>query len=326
MRISFSPQGGKFWSSFADGCCNHTVHVGPVRDFAQTANDAATFALHLADAAGCDYTATSHVEDGHLKGTYSGCAGASGRNSGSFDLLSSDPSQNQAVGVVGNVAQSDRCTVTVTVKTGSGDPINGARLLLTVPGYAPQDELTDASGTHKFSAPVGVYKLSVTAKGYNDPGPMDFTLFPGATNAGGCSEVLTATLIKVTPTPIAVTHAEAKATTDSNALIAAIRKAETRYCKTAAQMACSYYMTQAGSCLSTALGSEGIYQIVFASKKAGFTSAQVVEQEAESHGGPDSDAAVIAVVATKIIDEHRHYDPGVFEMSILKVCLAGIAQ
>lgn len=124
------------------------------------------------------------------------------------------------------------------------------------------------------------------------------------------------------PTP---TPAERRAMAASAALITTTSNAEAHYCKTAAQMACSYYMGHAGGCLSLALGADAVYQGVVAMKKTGFTSTQVQAQEDQIYG-PDSDKALIAAAALKMIDEHEHYDSGAFEMAILRLCLAGIAQ
>ncbi len=56
-------------------------------------------------------------------------------------------------------------------------------------------------------------------------------------------------------------------------------------------------------------------------KKRGFTSEQVVDMEARSHGGSMSDAALIAEAAAKIIDDREHYDPSVFAMAVMRACL-----
>lgn len=124
------------------------------------------------------------------------------------------------------------------------------------------------------------------------------------------------------PTP---TPAERRAAASSAALIAAMRNAEARYCKTAAQMACSYYIGQAGSCLGTALGADAVYHGVVALKRAGFASAQVQEQEDQIYGS-GSDEAFIAAAALRILDEHEHYYPSAFEMAIMSICLAEIAK
>ncbi|MGD0969732.1 MAG: carboxypeptidase-like regulatory domain-containing protein, partial [Candidatus Aquilonibacter sp.] len=298
---------------------NGYTHVGSVRGFTTSDAGDATFTLHLADAAGCDYDVSAHVEDGHLKGSYSGCAGATGRNRGSFDLT---PSGNGAQTAT-IVSAPAPCTVTVRVKSTSGHPIEDAQLLLDDVGMSSQSVRTDASGMAAFSAQPGTYELSVAADGYNALETPDFVLL-----GEGCSKTLNATLAKASPTrkPRTPTKAETKAAVNSNALILAMSNAEKHYCKTAAQMACSYYMMHAGSCLSTALGAYPIYETVVTLKKAGLSSAQVVDIEARGHGGSMSDAALIAAAAARIIDDHEHYDPDVFEMAVLRACLAGVPR
>jgi hypothetical protein len=122
-----------------------------------------------------------------------------------------------------------------------------------------------------------------------------------------------------------LTPAERRAAAGTAALFATMRSAEARYCKTAAQIACSFYQMHAGQCLSTALGANAVYQGVVALRKAGLTSAQVQEQEDQVYGSA-SDNSFIAAAALKVLDEHAHYDPGAFEMAIMRVCLAGIAK
>ena len=75
-----------------------------------------------------------------------------------------------------------------------------------------------------------------------------------------------------------------------------------------------------------ALGADTIYNVVATLKKRGLTSEQVVDIEARGHGGSMSDAALIAAAAAKIIDDREHYDPSVFEMAVIRACLAQIAK
>lgn len=289
---------------------------GKIRDFNQSSPSQVTFTLYLE--ATCVYSATARIEDGHLKGSYSGCSYAT-RNGGTFDLTPSDNGGRTAT-----IASAPApCTVTVRVKSTSGHPIEDAQLVLDDVGMSSQSGRTDASGMAAFSAQPGTYELSVAADGYNALDTPDFVLL-----GEGCSKTLNATLAKAPPTPKprAPTKAEMKAAVNSNALILAMSNAEKHYCKTAAQMACSYYMMHAGSCLSTALGAYAIYETVVTLKKAGLSSAQVVDIEARGHGGSMSDAALIAAAAARIIDDHEHYDPDVFEMAVLRACLAGVPR
>lgn len=209
--------------------------VGRILDFVQTSADEITFTLHVNDTVGCDYGAKAHVENGHLKGSYSGCSIAT-RNDGTFDLFP------------------------VASPTPSPTPMPSTRALRT----------------------------------------------PRPTRAA-------------TPTP------DRRALAASAALIAAMRKAEAHYCKTAAQMACSYYIAHAGECLSTALGADAVYQGAIALKRAGYTSTQVQAQEDQMYG-PDSEKAYIAAAALRILDEHQRYASGAFEMAIMRLCLSGISK
>jgi len=122
-----------------------------------------------------------------------------------------------------------------------------------------------------------------------------------------------------------LTPAERRAAAGTAALFATMRSAEARYCKTAAQLACSFYQMHAGQCLSTALGANAVYQGVVALRKAGLASAQVQEQEDQIYGS-GSDNSFIAAAALKVLDEHAHYDPSAFEMAIMRICLVGIAK
>lgn len=232
MQIDFASErftmGG---DSLGDGDWSRS---GIIRDFQQSSPNRVTFTLYLE--ANCVYSASARVEDGHFKGSYSGCSYAT-RNGGTFDLL----------------------------------PVPS-------PTPTPTPVPTDA------------------------PSPT-----PRPTRA---------------PTP---TPAERHAMASSAAVIEAMRSAELRYCKTAAGLACSYYMMHAGSCLGTALGADAVYQGVRALKKAGFASTQVQAQEDYAYGA-DSDKAFIAAAALKILDEREHYDPGAFEMAVMRACLAQIAK
>ena len=308
ITVRFSSDGGTFVASF---CCNMS-NVGTITNFAQTSDGHATFVLHSSRQAGCDYSVTAFAEDGHLKGSYQGC----GNNSGSFDLTSFNARSYQVQGVasvrVSQSSQSSSCTVTVTVKNNFGHPIKGARLVLTSPGYLPQKVRTDTSGTSKFSAKPGAYNLSVQANGYDGPGPTDFTLLPGVANAGGCNEVLTATLTKTPPPTPEPTPGP---------LNRAYENAVATYCKTATVNACLYYRSDALQCFSPALKADTTYQMVAYWKKQGLSTQRAVNQMST-----DPDSAIIASAAGKMIDDHDHYDKTSFEMAVMRLCLAGVTK
>ena len=137
---------------------------GAIRDFNQSSPDQVRFTLYIE--ATCVYGANARIEDGHLKGAYSGCSYAT-HNGGTFDLL---------------------------------------------PVASPTPSLT----------PAPTATPSPTPRPTRAPTPRP----------------------KRAPTP---RPAERPATASPGALIAAMGNAEARYCKAAAQMACSYTKCKPGN-------------------------------------------------------------------------------
>ena len=82
LTIHFSSVGGTFFASFCCGMSNR----GTITNFVQASGGHATFSFHSSLDVGCDYSVTSYIGDGQLKGSYQGC----GSNSGSFDLVSKE--------------------------------------------------------------------------------------------------------------------------------------------------------------------------------------------------------------------------------------------
>lgn len=224
------------------------------------------------------------------------------------------PAGAQSDPYLGPFAPKADCTITGTVKAESGSAIAGATMTLETSGMGGAPALTaktDASGVYRLNAPRGAYSLEVSAAGYIG-GSTTVTLFPGVTNAGGCNEVLTATLkTKPPPTP----------QPKPNPAFVAYESAVNRYCKTATRFACSLYTADAIQCLAPAESADVIFQSVAMFKKQGLSTQRAVEQVSTSQ-----DSAIIALAAGKMIDDHDHYDKTSFEMAVMRICLAGVSK
>lgn len=76
-------------------------------------------------------------------------------------------------------AQTSIGTVSGTVRTGAGQPVDGARV--SASGSAQASALTDATGTFALQLPAGVYRVDVTKRGYLPATFSDLTV-PGGSS------------------------------------------------------------------------------------------------------------------------------------------------
>jgi hypothetical protein len=348
LTIAFAPQGGTFRWINQDGYS----HVGTIRDFARDDAPGATFILHLADAVACDYSVASHIEDGHLKGLYRGC----GHNRGSFDLVPSgdqDYAESNASAPRVQGVQSTSCTFTgKLLSQRSGAPIKYARVALKGADAAQvaQSE-TDVNGAYRFTiapavnpfAPVASYTLDFQASGY-EPGNLPISVSSGRNfrnlPAGACyvvptesgGAVSTAALEPVyavtgsvhtrSRSPVkGATNAPPTPEPTPGPLYRVYNSTVAHYCKTATQVACAYYTSDAIQCFTPALNADMTYRMVRYWKKTGLSTQRAIEQMSTS---PDN--AIIALAAGKIIDDHDHYDRASFEMAVMQLCLAGVTK
>ena len=211
--------------------------------------------------------------------------------------------------------------VTGSVHTSSGSPIKGARVTLTSGAIdeSPEDRAdlesttqatqSDVHGVFRFSAPTGPYTLEFQASGY------------ATKDVGVTLGDATMARVGVALKPVRASVSKNGSAISTAGITGMYNDAVKRYCKTATQVACAYYTSDAIQCFTPALNADMTYHMVAYWKKAGLSTQRAVEQMSTN---PDS--AIIALAAGKMIDNHDHYDKTSFEMAVMRLCLAGVTK